>query len=186
VPAALLLATAFPAMRPVHGWQVDALRRLTADGWRTPRDLAGYLARLGRALWPRVAPGAPPPAEEEPDFSGFRRAFWAERARIALRELVPQRFGGASVLVTAAELSDLADAVFEVLLAEASRQVAHRFGAPRRADGRASSLVVLGMGKLGGRELNAGSDLDVVFFYDTDDGGRSRASTSTGRAWRGG
>lgn len=171
VPAALLLATAFPAMRPVHGWQVDALRRLTADGWRTPRDLAGYLARLGRALWPRVAPGAPPPAEEEPDFSGFRRAFWAERARIALRELVPQRFGGASVLVTAAELSDLADAVFEVLLAEASRQVAHRFGAPRRADGRASSLVVLGMGKLGGRELNAGSDLDVVFFYDTDDGG---------------
>ena len=180
LPTALLLATAFPAMRPVHGWQVDALLRLTADGWRTPRDLAGYLARLGRALWPRVAPGAPPPAEEEPDFSGFRRAFWAERARIALRELVPQRLGGASVLVTAAELSDLADAVFEVLLAEASRHVARRFGEPRRADGRASSLVVLGMGKLGGRELNAGSDVDVVFFYDTDDGG---AETSLHEHW---
>jgi len=30
--------------------------------------------------------------------------------------------------------------------------------------------VVLGMGKLGGRELNAGSDVDLMVFYGTDDG----------------
>lgn len=177
---ALLLGTAFPAMRPVHGWQLDALRRVTADGWRTPRDLGGYLERLGRALWSGAAPGGPLPAEQDPDFSGFRRAVWVERARIALRELVPQRLGGGSVLVTAAELSDLAEAIFEVLLAEASRHVARRCGPPLRADGRPSSIVVLGMGKLGGRELNAGSDVDVVFFYDTDDGD---AETSLHEHW---
>ncbi len=29
---------------------------------------------------------------------------------------------------------------------------------------------MLGLGKLGGNELNAGSDVDVIFIYDTDEG----------------
>ncbi|MBN2197301.1 MAG: bifunctional [glutamate--ammonia ligase]-adenylyl-L-tyrosine phosphorylase/[glutamate--ammonia-ligase] adenylyltransferase [Polyangiaceae bacterium] len=168
---AVLLATAFPAMRPVHAWQAEALERIATDGWRTPRDTASFRQRLERALWPEASPGWGIPPEEHVDFPALRRVVWVERARIALREILPQAMGGASVLVTAAELSHLADAIFEVLLVEARQKVAARFGEPVRADGRPSSFVVLGMGKLGGRELNAGSDVDVVFFYDTDESG---------------
>ena len=47
-----------------------------------------------------------------------------------------------------------------------------RFGAPRIAASGAigAPFVVIGMGKLGGRELNAGSDIDLLLFYETDDG----------------
>jgi glutamate-ammonia-ligase adenylyltransferase len=41
----------------------------------------------------------------------------------------------------------------------------------------------VGMGKLGGRELNAGSDIDLMLFYDTDDGFvRPRASGAAGHS----
>jgi glutamate-ammonia-ligase adenylyltransferase len=40
-----------------------------------------------------------------------------------------------------------------------------RYGQPRDADGQPQRLVVLGMGKLGGRELNFSSDIDLIFTY---------------------
>jgi len=48
--------------------------------------------------------------------------------------------------------------------------VSTRFGDPLRENGERSRLITLGMGKLGGRELNAGSDVDLIFVYDSDDG----------------
>jgi glutamate-ammonia-ligase adenylyltransferase len=39
---------------------------------------------------------------------------------------------------------------------------------------------VIGMGKLGGRELNAGSDIDLMLFYETDDGFVVPPSPSSG------
>ena len=92
------------------------------------------------------------------------------RLRIALRELLPQAWGGAAFEVTARELSDLAAATVQVALDAAVAAVTARFGPPLRADGQASTLAVIGMGKLAGDELNAGSDVDLVFLYDTDDG----------------
>ena len=50
-----------------------------------------------------------------------------------------------------------------------------RFGAPAAASGERARFVVLGMGKLGGDELNAGSDVNLVYLYDTDDGGATSA-----------
>ena len=41
-------------------------------------------------------------------------------------------------------------------------------GTPRGPDGRQARFVVLGMGKLGGRELNYSSDIDLIFLYDGD------------------
>src|SRR5438309_422345 len=37
--------------------------------------------------------------------------------------------------------------------------------------------VAFGMGKLGGRELNVGSDIDVLYVYDTDDGSAEGGAT---------
>lgn len=73
-------------------------------------------------------------------------------------------------------ISDLADCLVEVALSVAYRRQSERHGEPRSSDGRLSRLVVLAMGKLGGRELNYSSDIDLMLVYDFDgrtDGKRS-------------
>ncbi|MDQ3034255.1 MAG: bifunctional [glutamate--ammonia ligase]-adenylyl-L-tyrosine phosphorylase/[glutamate--ammonia-ligase] adenylyltransferase, partial [Myxococcota bacterium] len=64
----------------------------------------------------------------------------------------------------------LAAAACDSALAAARRTVEERFGIPRTTAGAPIPLVCLGMGKLGGWELNLGSDVDLCFFYETDDG----------------
>lgn len=159
---AVLLGTAFPPLTPVHGWQLAALELMEVEGTRGAHDRKLTLGRLltGFDL-----------DDVEAALRNLRRAVWAEKARIALRELLPRALGGADVDVTARELAELGDAALEAALLEADAAVARRYGPPLRADGVRSSFVVFGMGKLGGLELNAGSDIDVVFLYDTDDGG---------------
>ncbi|MGH7295202.1 MAG: bifunctional [glutamate--ammonia ligase]-adenylyl-L-tyrosine phosphorylase/[glutamate--ammonia-ligase] adenylyltransferase, partial [Polyangiaceae bacterium] len=99
---------------------------------------------------------------------GLRRFAAREKLRIAARELLAHP--GQDVDVTARELSDLADVCCEVALAEALAWAGERYGAPRDPGGDLVPFVVIGMGKLGGRELNAGSDVDLILFYETDDG----------------
>ena len=54
------------------------------------------------------------------------------------------------------EISDLADVVVDTALQQAIDKISKRFGAP---DAR---ITVLGMGKLGARELNYSSDIDLI------------------------
>jgi glutamate-ammonia-ligase adenylyltransferase len=72
-------------------------------------------------------------------------------------------------------LSDLADACTDYACAHLLREAQARGelklagGGARydpRATGRGSGLVVLGMGKLGGRELNYSSDIDLMVLFD--------------------
>ncbi|HEX6765119.1 MAG TPA: bifunctional [glutamate--ammonia ligase]-adenylyl-L-tyrosine phosphorylase/[glutamate--ammonia-ligase] adenylyltransferase, partial [Polyangiaceae bacterium] len=163
-PLSILLGTAFPPLTPHAGWQADAIDRIASLGWRTGRRRNETLAVLEAAFDGAAAQGSEP-------IAAFRRGVWIEKARIALRELLPTELGGAELEATARELSLLADASLEVAIREAERHVRTRYGEPRRADGNPSRLVVLGMGKLGGLELNAGSDVDLIFVYDTDEGG---------------
>ncbi len=159
----VLLGAAFPALTPSAGHQHDALDVIAREGFRA--------RRRRRELVPALHAAIRDPEDSERGIAALRRKVWAERARIALRELLPVRLGGASIEVTAGELSDLAAAAFDAALTEAERSIAERFGAPLRSDGAPSTLVMLGVGKLGGNELNAGSDVDVIFVYDTDEGG---------------
>ena len=41
-------------------------------------------------------------------------------------------------------------------------------GAPLRPDGQRAQLWIVGMGKLGARELNVSSDIDLIYVYDED------------------
>jgi glutamate-ammonia-ligase adenylyltransferase len=52
-----------------------------------------------------------------------------------------------------------------------------QFGVPTAADGTAQRLVILGLGKLGARELNFSSDVDLIFTYPR--GGRTRGVESS-------
>lgn len=61
-------------------------------------------------------------------------------------------------------LSFLADAAVQIALKFSHKLQAERFGEP--ADG--DCMIVMGMGKLGGLELNASSDIDLIFLYNQD------------------
>ena len=66
---------------------------------------------------------------------------------------------------TLLQLSDLADHLLDAATQYAEKQLEPRFGRARNAAGELIPLVILGMGKLGGRELNFSSDIDVIFCY---------------------
>ncbi len=62
-------------------------------------------------------------------------------------------------------LSILAQALISVATELAQSRLSQRFGSPCDSQGHPQSLVVLGMGKLGGGELNFSSDVDLIFAY---------------------
>lgn len=156
---AVLMGTAYPPFAPHHEWQLVGLTALVSEGWARARSRTAYLRRLRAAL-----------NAGETCARALRRICWIERFRIALRELLPVQFGGAPVETTAYELAQLAEALLETALTQAEQEAVERFGEPTRADGARSHLIIIGFGKLGGHELNAGSDIDLMFIYDTDDG----------------
>ena len=73
--------------------------------------------------------------------------------------------GDASLGDTLSALSDLADLLLDAAGRVAQRQMLERYGAIRDDAGNEVPLVILGMGKLGGRELNFSSDIDLIFLY---------------------
>jgi [glutamine synthetase] adenylyltransferase / [glutamine synthetase]-adenylyl-L-tyrosine phosphorylase len=65
-------------------------------------------------------------------------------------------------------MTALAEASLEAALAEALRETSVRHGLPRDSSGRAIELWIVGMGKLGARELNVSSDIDLVYVYEDE------------------
>ncbi|HEX7079932.1 MAG TPA: bifunctional [glutamate--ammonia ligase]-adenylyl-L-tyrosine phosphorylase/[glutamate--ammonia-ligase] adenylyltransferase [Gammaproteobacteria bacterium] len=94
----------------------------------------------------------------------LRRVRSVEAARLAWRDLT----GASSVEQSLADLSTLADALIRSALANAAERLAPRLGVPVDETGEAAPLLVVAMGKLGGRELNFSSDVDLVFLRPDD------------------
>ena len=84
-----------------------------------------------------------------------------EMLRIAWRDIA----GRSDVQQTLEAVSDLADACIRAAAAAAQLHLRAAFGVPRNASGQLVFLIVLGMGKLGGRELNFSSDVDLIFLF---------------------
>ena len=83
----------------------------------------------------------------------------------------------ASFEETASALSDLADALIDAALGVMARWEAERHGEPLGASSNEPQrLAVLALGKLGGRELNLSSDVDLVFTFAED--GRTTSGLS--------
>ncbi len=88
-----------------------------------------------------------------------------EMVRIAWRDLA----GWADLDETTASLSEFADACVDGALARLHAWAVEKNGAPRgEQSGTPQRLVVLGLGKLGGQELNFSSDIDLIFAYPED------------------
>ncbi len=99
------------------------------------------------------------------------RAFTQQHLlRIGARDLS----GLADVALTTADLSAVADSVLQAALDVCHRWLTARHGAPtyHDADGvlRPCGFCVIGMGKLGGYELNFSSDIDLMYVYTSYEG----------------
>jgi len=65
-------------------------------------------------------------------------------------------------------MTELAEATLELAVAEALAVQDRRFGVPRDTAGRRIDFWIVGMGKLGARELNVSSDIDLIYVYEDD------------------
>ncbi|MCO4836618.1 MAG: bifunctional [glutamate--ammonia ligase]-adenylyl-L-tyrosine phosphorylase/[glutamate--ammonia-ligase] adenylyltransferase [Oceanospirillaceae bacterium] len=72
------------------------------------------------------------------------------------------------------ELSNLADVCVSQALNWLHQDSVKQWGQPTSVDGQPQELVVLGMGKLGGRELNLSSDIDLIFSFPS--GGQTQGA----------
>ena len=73
--------------------------------------------------------------------------------------------GFTSVDGTLEALSNMADACIQVASAWAHATVADRYGSVVDDAGTKMQMIILGMGKLGGHELNVSSDIDLIYIY---------------------
>ncbi|MDR2240666.1 MAG: bifunctional [glutamate--ammonia ligase]-adenylyl-L-tyrosine phosphorylase/[glutamate--ammonia-ligase] adenylyltransferase [Zoogloeaceae bacterium] len=107
---------------------------------------------------------------------GLRRLRAAVLSRLAARDLA----GLADLAEVTATMTTLAEIAIGRAAAILGAALTARHGTPRSASGEAQELIVIGMGKLGGGELNVSSDIDLIFVYPEDgetDGGSQPLST---------
>jgi glutamate-ammonia-ligase adenylyltransferase len=101
-------------------------------------------------------------ALEVDDFmAALRRQRNREMVRIAWRDLA----GWASLNETLADTSGFADAAVDLANDFATAELARIYGNPCDPAGELQPFIVLGMGKLGGGELNLSSDIDLIFVF---------------------
>ena len=106
---------------------------------------------------------------EPVDGDTLKAALRRYRNRILLRILWREVIGLSDLDETLEQLSSLADFVLDVATRHAQRSLQTRFGHVRDTSGQAVPLIILGMGKLGGGELNFSSDIDLIFLF-TEEG----------------
>ena len=143
-------------------------RWIEADAGRA--DLVGFHARL--PLTPAIF------AEilQKDTESGIELPAAMRRLRnLAMAVLIQRDLTGHADLAEVVEtMSALADFAVQTLLSALASDLTAQHGTPiGEESGAMQQLIVVGMGKLGGRELNASSDIDLIFLYGED--GTTRA-----------
>ena len=127
---------------------------------------------------PALAALLEPVTDEEALKRVLRRFRRRQMMVIAWRELSAQ----AEVEESFVHLSTLADALITQALDWLYCRACREQGTPVNAEGVAQPLVVLGMGKLGGGELNFSSDIDLIFSFPENgqtQGGRRSVDNQT-------
>ena len=139
-------------------------------------------SRLVQRLRRRYADELPLLPAGAPIKAGMREAFDALVARghdagaalRILRQLVMERLvvldceQAASLEDVTRAVTELAEFALDTACCAAFAQLDERHGAPIAADGQRANLWVVGMGKLGARELNVSSDIDLIYVHDVD------------------
>ena len=138
--------------------QPALLQDLTVSGDLSRGYPSGELVR-------RVAQALADVTDEPALKARLRQLRRREMLRIAWRDLA----GWADLNETMATLSEFADACVDGALASMHAWAVEKNGEPKgEHGGKPQQLVVLGLGKLGGQELNFSSDIDLIFAYPED------------------
>lgn len=130
--------------------QPALLSRLAGEDATDTKDVAPApeLRADSRSVWPAL----------------LRRYRKAGSARLTWREVL----GLDDVEDTLAGSTRLAETCLKLALSALEVEFVARHGTVRSADGEVQRLVVFGLGKLGGGELNFSSDVDLVYAYPSD------------------
>lgn len=154
----------------------DRLARCSRFG----RRLLAAQPQLADALAPRLdrpftradmeAFLAEPPCADE---DALHRRLRQLRQRVWLVATARDLAGSADLAEITATWSALAEVGIAAALSFHHAALVARHGEPRDAEGRPQHLVVVGMGKLGGGELNVSSDIDLIYLYPEE--GETRA-----------
>ena len=162
--------------QPVHSNDFDAALQRTLAGSRYVQRL---LANAGELLpWLRANYATPCTAAEmqawlnampRSDETELARALRQLRKRVMLK-LVTRDLGGLADLdEVMSSMSSLAELCLRCAQDCVMGELIAQYGTPRgAASGKAQALLVIGMGKLGGGELNVSSDIDLIFIYPED------------------
>ncbi|WP_019895925.1 bifunctional [glutamate--ammonia ligase]-adenylyl-L-tyrosine phosphorylase/[glutamate--ammonia-ligase] adenylyltransferase [Hydrogenovibrio halophilus] len=127
---------------------------LDASLWETPYEDGAMIAKIQTDLAQSDSL-----ATLNKKLRQYRRE---EMMRIALRDLS----GLADLPESMRDLSDLADALVGGALDWHTQALTERHGTPiGEHSGEPQKLLIIGMGKLGGQELNFSSDIDLIFVY---------------------
>jgi glutamate-ammonia-ligase adenylyltransferase len=136
---------------------------LSSEALRFPRRKPGLLQESAPALDRALTAN-----DYAHALSWLRQFKQRELFRIGLRDLARL----SSVPEITQELSDLADVCLQGVWQICYAQLAARYGRPYHRDvsgsWHATAGCVLGLGKLGGQELNYSSDVDVIFLYSEE------------------
>ena len=141
----------------------DALRR-------RPVALAWLLEPQTMRVWfaddfaADLAQSLTPFPAREARMNALRRFKYRHVLRIGARDLL----GDADLSVTTEELARLADTCLGEAWRMAEAEARARVGAPLDEAGQETGGAVIGMGKLGGEELNYSSDIDLMFVYGAE------------------
>lgn len=127
----------------------------TLEGRRANTVLARELSAVLRNLQTREG--------QLRTLSVFKRK---ELLRIGTSDLL----GRSSVPQTTEDLSTLAQVVIQQVYDLCDQALQREFGPPMRTSRSRAAFTVLGMGKLGGGELNFSSDVDLIYLYESADG----------------
>lgn len=130
-------------------WLVSQIERSAPDRQDLQEELDAMLANIDE------------PAEALDTLKRWKRR---ETLRIAARDLLRRE----TVQTATAQISDVAAVAVDVALAIVTRQLL----AAEARDSAPGAFAVIGMGKLGGRELNYSSDIDLIYVYDVPPGDR--------------
>jgi len=151
-----------------------------------------FFQRLHRRYGQELAllpPGAPTRTTMEEAMAALRaRGMDMASALRTVRQLVMERLirldceARAPLGDITRAVTELAELALDHACRHAREELDSRHGAPQGPQGQPVQLWIIGMGKLGARELNVSSDIDLIYVYEHDgdtagiEGGRGRIS----------
>lgn len=145
-------------------------RALLTEGLGEPSLAQARLAELASAPWPAERLRMELEAERGSDASAAKLAVALRRLRrrVMLALIARDATGRADLAEVVGTTTALAELAVQSAVAAHARELAAVHGVPTSAAGVPQDLLVVGMGKLGGAELNVSSDIDLIFVYDED------------------